>query len=161
MPYAALALSALPTSPSLIAKCAFEQFHLFLPGNSFNADDVEAIVDIMEVIPASVLASDTANLSLLAPMHGLFRPASRVTGPGLHLDESERVTIPTNQIHFAKALSIVAGDDLVAVLTEVAISAEFAGRAFFSVKEFSFSRLPTEVATLQRGDETGVKLVQQ
>ncbi len=148
-------------SPSLIAKCAFEQFHVFLPGNSFNADDVEAIVYIMEVIPASILASHAANLSLLAPMHSLFRPAALVTCPVLHLDERQRVTIPTDEIHFAKALSIVAGNDLVAVLTEVAISAEFPGRAFLLVEEVS-SALPIRQAmTVQSRAQARVKPVQQ
>ena len=112
-----VAVRARSPSPSLIAKCAFEQFHLFLPRNAFYADDVEAIVDIMEAIPTSVLASNTANLLLLVAMHGLFGTAAHVTSPGLHLDERQRVTIPTDKIYFAEALSIVAGDDLVALLT--------------------------------------------
>ena len=66
---------------------------MFLAGDPFNADDIEAVVNIMEMIAASVLASDTANLLLLVSMHRLFRSAAHVTGPGLHLDErAERAT---------------------------------------------------------------------
>ena len=148
-------------SPSLIAKCAFEQFHLFLPGNSFNADDVEAVVYIMEVIPPFILASHAANLSLFAPMHSLFRPAVREICAGLHLNERQRVTIPSDEIYFAKALSIVAGDDLVTVLTEITICAAFPGRAFFLVEECSSSRLSGQVVALQSGGKTRVKPVQQ
>jgi len=145
-------------SPSSIAEGTLEQLHVFLPGHPFNADYVEAIVNIMEVISTSVFASDPANLLLLGTMHGLFRTATHLTRPGLHLDERERVTIPTDEIHLAEALSIVARNDLVAVLTEVAISAEFAGRASFALEGSSFSPVPTELAAPQRGDETRVKV---
>src|SRR5258706_346233 len=82
------------------------------PGKAFDADDVEAIVYIMEVISSSILASDAANLSLLGPMHSFFWPSASVICPGLHLDERECATIPTDQIDLAKRFSIVAGDDL-------------------------------------------------
>jgi hypothetical protein len=161
VPYTALALSALRTSPSSIAKCTFEQTHVFVPGNTFNADDVEAIVYIMEMIPASILASDTANLLLLAAMHSLFRPAALVSCPVLHLDERERLSIPSDEIHFAKALSIVAGNDLVAVLTEVAIGAEFPRRAFLFVAEVSLELPIREAMTVQSRAQARVKPVQQ
>ena len=73
---------------------------------------------------ASILASNSTDLALLVAMHRLFRSAASVICPGLHLDERERLAIPTDEIHFAKALSIVARDDLVALLAEIAISDE-------------------------------------
>ncbi len=71
---------------------------------------------------ASILASDSADLALLVAMHRLFRSAASVICPGLHFDKRERLAIPTDEIHFAKALSIVTRNDLVSLLAEIAIS---------------------------------------
>ena len=131
---------------------------MFLPGNAFNGDDVESIVYIMEAIAASILASDSADLALLVAMHRLFRSAASVICPGLHFDERERLAIPTDEIHFAKALSIVACDDLVALLTEIAISDEFSRQSLSPVEEPSrIGAFIRRVAVLQSRAETGVK----
>ena len=115
----------------------------------------------MEVISTSVFASDPANLLLLGTMHGLFRTATYLTSPGLHLDEHEGVTIPTDEVHLAEALSIVTRNDLVAVLTEVAISAEFAGRAFLLVDEMFPAVAIRQVMTVERRAQAGIKPIQQ
>src|SRR5262245_37623811 len=146
-------------SPSLIAKRAFEQFQAFLPRRTINADDIESVIYIMEVIPVSIFASNATNLLLFRSMHGLFRSPTSLAGTGLHFDECKCLAVPTNQIYFAEAFAVVASNDLIAVLTQVTIGPEFPRRAFSPIEEFVLMLIVHQCRMVQSSRHAGIKPV--
>ena len=129
---------------------------MLFANRSVDADNIEAVVYIMELMPASILASNTTNLSLLGWMDSLFRPTMSLMRSGLHLDERKRITVPANQIDFAEGFAIVAGNDLVAVPTQIAIGLDFTGRTLLLVEEVALMLVVPRVgAKVQSDTEAG------